>query len=74
MTKSLKTIMALSASLMIIAGCTTTERQIAGAGIGGVGGALIGDAVGGTGGAVVGGLGGAAAGALVGGRTGGRRY
>lgn len=45
--------------------CTTTQRTISGAAIGGAGGALVGGAVGGYAGAVVGGAGGAAAGALL---------
>jgi hypothetical protein len=45
--------------------CTTTERTLSGAAIGGGAGALVGGAVGGTGGAVVGGAGGAVAGAVI---------
>ncbi len=45
--------------------CTTTQRTVSGAAIGGAGGALVGGAVGGYAGAVVGGAGGAAAGALL---------
>jgi hypothetical protein len=46
-------------------GCSTTERTIGGAVVGGVGGAVVGDAIAGTGGAVVGGATGAVAGAAV---------
>ncbi|OAM84263.1 hypothetical protein [Devosia elaeis] len=45
--------------------CTSTQRTISGAAIGGAGGALVGGAVGGYTGAVIGGAGGAAAGALL---------
>ena len=41
--------------------CTSTQRTISGAAIGGAGGALVGGAVGGYTGAVIGGAGGAAA-------------
>lgn len=54
-------------------GCTTTERTVGGAVIGGAGGAVIGDAVGGTGGAIVGGVAGGTAGAVVGRNSGRRR-
>lgn len=73
MTRSLTTTAALVGALMIAAGCTTTERTVSGAAIGGVGGAVVGDAIGGTGGAVVGGLAGGTAGAVIG-RNSGRRY
>jgi hypothetical protein len=46
-------------------GCTTTERTVTGAAVGGVGGAIVGDAVAGTGGAIVGGVGGAVAGGAI---------
>ncbi|KQT54965.1 hypothetical protein ASG43_02905 [Aureimonas sp. Leaf454] len=68
-----KSAIALGAVVMLASGCTTTERTVGGALIGGAGGAVVGDAVGGTGGAVVGGLAGGTAGALVG-RNSGRRY
>lgn len=48
-----------------LSACTSTQRTISGAAIGGAGGALVGGAVGGYGGAIVGGAGGAAAGALL---------
>jgi len=66
-------VVTLGSVIMIASGCTTTERTVGGAAIGGVGGAVIGDAVGGSGGAVVGGLAGGTAGALIG-RNSGRRY
>lgn len=47
------------------AGCSTTQKTIGGAALGGVGGAVVGDAIAGTGGAVVGGVGGAVAGAAI---------
>lgn len=68
-----KPALAVGAVLAVSSGCTTSERTVGGALIGGTGGAVIGDAVGGTGGAVVGGLAGGTAGALVG-RNSGRRY
>ena len=49
--------------------CTTTERTVAGAAIGGATGAVVGGAVGGYGGAVVGGAAGAGVGAVVGSRA-----
>ncbi|MDZ5698112.1 hypothetical protein [Chelativorans sp. M5D2P16] len=55
----------LGASLMA-SGCTTTEKTITGAAVGGLGGAVVGDAIAGTGGAVVGGIGGAVAGGAIG--------
>lgn len=66
------TSLALGAVVMVTAGCTTTERTVGGALIGGAGGAVVGDAIGGSGGAVIGGLAGGTAGALVG-RESGRR-
>nr|WP_314259335.1 hypothetical protein [uncultured Devosia sp.] len=48
-----------------LSACTSTQRTVSGAAIGGAGGALLGGAVGGYGGAIVGGAGGAAAGALI---------
>ncbi|MDY8109102.1 hypothetical protein U0C82_08080 [Fulvimarina sp. 2208YS6-2-32] len=47
-------------------GCSRTQRTLAGAGIGGASGAVIGNAVAGNGGALVGGLAGGATGAYVG--------
>ena len=52
-------------SALSMTACTTTQRTVTGAAIGGAGGALVGGAVGGYGGAIVGGAGGAAAGALI---------
>ncbi len=57
---------ALVAAALSMSACTTTQKTVGGAAVGGVGGALIGGAVGDTTGAVVGGLGGAVAGGLVG--------
>ncbi|MEX6506673.1 hypothetical protein [Jiella sp. M17.18] len=56
----------LGVSLAAAAGCTRTERTLAGAGIGGASGAVIGNAVAGSGGAIVGGVGGAVVGGAVG--------
>lgn len=55
----------LGSLLLATAGCTTTEKRIGGAVVGGVGGAVVGDAIAGTGGAVVGGIGGAVAGSVI---------
>ena len=52
-------------SAFSLTACTTTQRTVSGAAIGGAGGALVGGAVGGYGGAIIGGAGGAAAGALI---------
>lgn len=51
---------------VVASGCTTREKQIGGAVVGGVGGAVVGDAIAGTGGAIVGGIGGAVVGSAVG--------
>ncbi|WP_019996352.1 YMGG-like glycine zipper-containing protein [Aureimonas ureilytica] len=67
-----KSSIALGAIMMLAAGCTTTERTIGGAAIGGVGGAAVGNAIGGSGGAIIGGVAGGTAGALIG-RESGRR-
>ena len=64
--------LALGAVVLLASGCTTTERTVGGAAIGGTGGAVLGNAIGGSGGAVIGGLAGGTAGALVG-RESGRR-
>ena len=60
----------IAATLMVAAlsmsACTTTQKTVGGAIVGGTGGALIGGAVGNTTGAVIGGVGGAVAGGLVG--------
>ncbi|MFD2237285.1 glycine zipper domain-containing protein [Aureimonas populi] len=69
MNTTAKSLLAVTAALFIATGCTQTERTLAGAGIGGVGGAVVGDAVGGSGGAVIGGLAGGTAGALIGRNT-----
>ncbi|MBP0439880.1 hypothetical protein [Tianweitania sediminis] len=65
MTKRLAVLAVLGATL-VGAGCTTSERTVGGAVVGGVGGAVVGNAVAGTGGAVVGGVGGAVAGGAIG--------
>ena len=52
-------------SALSLTACTTTQRTVSGAAIGGAGGALIGGAVAGYGGAIVGGAGGGSAGALL---------
>jgi hypothetical protein len=69
-----KPALALGAVLMVSTGCTTTERTVGGAAIGGVGGAVVGDAIGGSGGAVIGGLAGGTAGAVIGRNSGRRGY
>lgn len=56
----------LGSLVLATAGCTTSQKSLGGAAVGGVGGAVIGDAVAGTGGAIVGGVGGAVAGAAIG--------
>ena len=56
-------------SALSLTACTTTEKTLSGAAIGGGAGALVGGAVGGYGGAVVGGAAGAAGGAIVGSRS-----
>lgn len=53
-------------SSLLAAGCTTGERAVGGAAVGGIGGAAVGNSVAGTGGAVVGGVGGAVVGSAVG--------
>jgi hypothetical protein len=63
--KKLAPIALILVSALSISACTTTQRTVSGAAIGGAGGALVGGAVGGYGGAIVGGAGGAAAGALL---------
>ena len=61
---------ALAATVVVatlgMSACTTTQKTVGGAAVGGVGGALIGGAVGNTTGAVIGGVGGAVAGGLIG--------
>ncbi|WP_108398585.1 YMGG-like glycine zipper-containing protein [Devosia submarina] len=56
-------------SAMSLTACTTTEKTVTGAAVGGVAGAAVGGAVGGYGGAVVGGGVGAATGAVIGSRS-----
>jgi hypothetical protein len=56
----------VACSLLAATGCTTTQKSIGGAVVGGVGGAVVGDAVAGTGGAIIGGVGGAVVGSAVG--------
>ena len=56
-------------SAMSLTACTTTQKTVTGAAIGGGAGALVGGAVGGYGGAVVGGAGGAVAGAVIGSKS-----
>jgi hypothetical protein len=73
MTRPTLAVIGTCAALFALGGCTTNERTVGGAAIGGVGGAVVGNAVGGTGGAVVGGLAGGTAGAVIG-RNSGRRY
>ncbi|WP_182084850.1 YMGG-like glycine zipper-containing protein [Aureimonas sp. ME7] len=73
MTSNWKTAVVLGASLLTFAGCTTTERTVGGAAIGGVGGAVVGNAVGGSSGAVIGGLAGGTAGAVIGNQSGRNR-
>jgi Na+-translocating ferredoxin:NAD+ oxidoreductase RnfD subunit len=65
MTKILAAAALLGASF-VATGCTTNERTVGGAVVGGAGGAVVGNAIGGTGGAVVGGVGGAVAGGAIG--------
>jgi len=69
-----KTALALGAVMLLSAGCTTSERTVGGALIGGAGGAVIGNAVGGDTGAVIGGVAGGTAGAVVGNNSGRRAY
>lgn len=66
MARNLAALALLGLAAFAASGCTTTQKTIGGAAVGGVGGAVVGDAVAGTGGAVVGGVGGALAGAAVG--------
>lgn len=63
--KKLAPIALVLLSALSITACTTTERTISGAAIGGGAGALAGGAIGGYGGAVVGGAAGAAGGAYI---------
>ncbi len=65
--------LALGAVMLVSTGCTTSERTVGGALIGGAGGAVVGNAVGGSTGAVIGGVAGGTGGALIG-RNSGRRY
>ncbi len=63
--KNIAPIALVVVAALSMSACTTTQRTVSGAAIGGAGGALVGGAVGGYAGAVVGGAGGAAAGALL---------
>jgi hypothetical protein len=65
MTRIIAAAAILGASLAAT-GCSTTEKTVGGAVVGGVGGAVVGNAIAGTGGAVVGGVGGAVAGGAIG--------
>lgn len=65
MTRQFGALLLLVLATIGLSGCTTTQKTIGGAAVGGVGGAVVGDAIAGTGGAVVGGIGGAVAGAAV---------
>ena len=56
----------LGGMIAATAGCTTTEKTITGAAVGGVSGAVAGSAIAGSGGAIVGGIGGAVAGGIIG--------
>lgn len=53
------------AGVLTLAGCTTTERNMSGAAIGGATGAIVGGSVAGTLGGAVGAAGGAAAGVAI---------
>lgn len=66
MRKSIATLSLVLATMLAASGCSTTEKTIAGAAVGGVGGAVVGDAIAGSGGAIVGGIGGAVAGGAIG--------
>ncbi|MGV8853671.1 MAG: hypothetical protein ACOH2L_03420 [Devosia sp.] len=63
--KKLAPIALILVSALSITACTTTQRTISGAAIGGGAGALAGGAIGGYGGAIVGGAAGAAGGAYI---------
>ena len=63
--KKLAPIALVVVSALSLTACTSTQRTVTGAAVGGGAGALVGSAVGGTGGAVIGGAGGAAAGAAL---------
>lgn len=71
---SLKALAIVAAVAGTATGCTTTERTVGGAVIGGTGGAILGNAIGGSGGAVVGAVAGGSVGAVVGNDSGRRRY
>ena len=66
MIKKIGTFCLVGGLLAATAGCSTTEKTITGAAVGGVGGAVAGNAIAGSGGALVGGIGGAVAGGLIG--------
>lgn len=56
----------VAVALTSFVGCSQTQRTLAGAGIGGASGAVVGNAVAGDGGAIVGAVAGGATGAYVG--------
>ncbi|WP_127142723.1 hypothetical protein [Pelagibacterium montanilacus] len=64
MIKQISVVVVLAGSLAL-AGCTTTERAMTGAAIGGAGGAVVGNAIAGPVGGAVGAAGGAATGVFV---------
>ncbi len=66
MTRTLAVLALVGAAALSASGCTSTQKEIGGTVVGGVGGAVVGDAVAGTGGAIVGGIGGAVVGNAVG--------
>ena len=48
MARTFGMVLGLGLAALTITGCTTNERTLAGAGIGGAGGALVGNAIGGN--------------------------
>lgn len=66
MIKKLGMFCLLGGLMVATAGCSTTEKMITGAAVGGVGGAVAGNAIAGSGGALIGGIGGAVAGGMIG--------
>ncbi|GHD08729.1 glycine zipper 2TM domain-containing protein [Tianweitania populi] len=65
MTRMIAAVAILGAALAST-GCSTNQKTLGGAAVGGVGGAVVGNSIGGTGGAVIGGVGGAVAGGAIG--------
>ncbi|GLQ37893.1 hypothetical protein GCM10007908_15130 [Rhizobium albus] len=65
MMKKMATLSLVAVATLGAAGCTTGQKTVGGAVVGGVGGAVVGDAIAGTGGAIVGGVGGAVAGGAI---------